>query len=360
MSADAGAAAPATTADTGGASTDAGGGYTPPTFGTVGDIRDALDFHDIEDLAPEVERPGATDETADELAAQRDEKGRFVKGDGDEPDKVAAKDDDDVATVKAIEARAKARRQQREAARRQREAKAKPPAPAPAPQPARAAAKPPEPAAPARDLGPVESVVRDVLAQIDKLASGDADAAAAADGSPAPDTAERTAQLAAITAKLDELKKSIEPTEEGKKQLVDLQEQVRALESDRVIRRAITTAINSVADECPTLLDPKALRTFNKEHGTTYTDAVEMIGAAATRYFEKFKKAPDLALLAKRIESRLTGASPEQTETDEKPTLKSRTVSRSDGSPPATRGRDDERSHEEAIAEFNRRMGLDQ
>jgi hypothetical protein len=365
MSADGAAGADAGIVDGG----DAGGMVPegPRTYGTIGDVRDALGLDEIEDLPPD-DRDQTP--TTDEIAAKRDEKGRFQKGEGDGAEPAAAKgkddakEDDDVATVKAIEARAKARRQAREQGRREREAKARPaPAPAaaaPAAAPAQSAPAKPEPG---RAGSPVETAVRDVLAQIEKLATGDAEAAAAQDGAPAADTDERRAQVAALTTKLDELKKGLATSEEGKKQLTELQEQVRALESDRIIRRKISEAISDVADEVPTLLNASALRAFNKKNGTKYADAVEMIGAAAARYFEKFKKAPDLALMAKRIEAKLKGASPEQTrtetETDEKPTPKSKTISRNDGAPPAARGRDDERSYEEAQADFLKKYGLD-
>lgn len=347
-------------ADTGGA--DGGGDgdaglvpNAPLSYGTIGDVREALGLDEIEDLPPDDRDQTAA---ADEVAAKRDAKGKFTKGEAEGAEALAktkddAKEDDDVATVKAIEARAKARRLAREAGRREREAKARP---------AASAAKPAEPAPaakPAADLGPVEKLTRDVLAQIERMATGDAETAAAQEGAPAPDTAERKAQLDAITAKLDEIKAATAASEEGKAKFTELQEQVRALESDRIIRRKITEAISDVADEVPTLLDASALRAFNKANGTKYADAVEMIGAAAARYFEKFKKAPDLALMAKRIEAKLKGASPEQTETVEKPTPKSKTISRNDGAPPAARGRDDERSFQEAEEDFKKKYGLD-
>lgn len=356
MSAD-GAADAATGAD---APDGAAPGFEKHQYGTVDEIRETLGLNDLED-APTDERP-RDEEPADEVAAKRDAKGKFVKtddADKTKPDKAAkdAKEDDDVATVRAIEARGRARRQAREAAR-----KAAQPAPvasaataSPTTQPA--AEKPAT--APARAATPVESAVKDVLDQIAALAGNDAAATARTEGAAAPDTAERKAALEAITAKLDELKAgALKSTEEGKKQIEAMQAQLKAIESARIIRRVITKAIDSVADELPTLTDAKAIRAFNKEHNTEYADAAEMIGEAAERYWQKFKVAPDMASLARRIERKLSGKGPEQTER-EKPTPKSKTVSRSDGSPPAARNDSDDRTYEEANADFKRRFGLD-
>jgi len=308
--------------------------------GTVDDIRDALGFDQIEDLAPD-ERAAP----ADEVAAKRTEKAKPVD----------TSKEDEIADVKAIEARGKARRAAKAAARREREAAVAKAAQAKPDAPAAPAAKPVE-AAPARAATPVETAVKDVLAMIGKLAGDDAEAAAAAGDKPAPDTDERKAALAAVNARLDEIKASLEKTTEGAKKLEEMQAQLKALESDRVIRRHALQAIDKVADELPTLTDAKAIRAFNKEHGTTYADAAEMIGDAAERYFEKFKRTPDFAELAKRIERKLSGnTAPEKTA--EKPNPKSKTVSRNDSSPPAARTGPDERTFEEAMEDFNRRFG---
>jgi len=309
--------------------------------GTVDDIRDALGFDQIEDLAPD-ERAAP----ADEVAAKRTEKAKPAADTSKE---------DEIADVKAIEARGKARRAAKMAARREREAAVAKAAQAKPDAPAAAAAKPAE-TAPARAATPVETAVKDVLAMIGKLAGDDAEAAAAAGDKPAPDTDERKAALAAVNARLDEIKASLEKTTEGAKKLEEMQAQLKALESDRVIRRHALQAIDKVADELPTLTDAKAIRAFNKEHGTTYADAAEMIGDAAERYFEKFKRTPDFAELAKRIERKLSGnTAPEKTA--EKPNPKSKTVSRNDSSPPAARTGPDERTFEEAMEDFNRRFG---
>jgi len=309
--------------------------------GTVDDIRDALGFDQIEDLAPD-ERAAP----ADEVAAKRTEKAKPATDTSKE---------DEIADVKAIEARGKARRAAKMAARREREAAVAKAAQAKPDAPAAAAAKPAE-TAPARAATPVETAVKDVLAMIGKLAGDDAEAAAAAGDKPALDTDERKAALAAVNARLDEIKASLEKTTEGAKKLEEMQAQLKALESDRVIRRHALQAIDKVADELPTLTDAKAIRAFNKEHGTTYADAAEMIGDAAERYFEKFKRTPDFAELAKRIERKLSGnTAPEKTA--EKPNPKSKTVSRNDSSPPAARTGPDERTFEEAMEDFNRRFG---
>src|SRR5258707_7095287 len=151
-------------------------GYTPPTFGDVSEIHEALDFDNIEDLAPDTRVPAKVDGT-DAVAKPKAEKTAV---------------DDDVAELKAIEARAKERRKARNATRAKAEATAAP------------AAKPIEVAPVAKatvTLSPVEQAVKDTIAAIERLAAGDAEAAAANDGAPAADTARRNAQMAAITAK---------------------------------------------------------------------------------------------------------------------------------------------------------------
>ena len=305
--------------------------------GTVDDIRDALGFSEIEDLSPEIARPNAP---KDEVAAKRTEKAT-------KPDD---SDDTEVADLKAIEARAKERRKTAQAARR----KAEPPV----------AAKVEAPKAdttPAK-LGPVEQAVKDTLMAIDALARGDNAAAAANDGAPAPETAARKAELEAITSKLADIQNGLKQTEEGRKQVEAMQAQLKAIESERVIRRHISKAIDAIDGELPTLLDPAALRKFNKEQIAaklrTFADPIEMIGEAAERYFETYKVAPDMADLARRIERKLKGTD-ETTATAEKPKKMSKTVSQNETSPPAARSGPDERTHEEAIADFNRRFGLD-
>lgn len=309
--------------------------------GTRDDIADALGFADIEDLAPD-ERPAP----ADEIAAKRDAK-------ADKP-KTDETPDDDVATVKAIEARGKARRQREAKARAEWQAKKTSEA---ASAKAPAAAMPKADAPAARASTPVESAVKDVLAMIGKLAGEDADAAAAAGGAAAPDTSERKAAMTAINKRLDEIGEGLKATKEGETKLAEMQAQLKALESERVVRHHVSKAINAAADDLPLLTDPKSIRAFNKEHGTSYVDAIEMVGEAAERYFERFKVAPDMGDLAKRIERKLSGKAPETSVSDEKPTPKSKTVSRSDGSPPATRAAPNERSYEDAMEEFSQKYG---
>lgn len=304
--------------------------------GTRDDIADALGFADIEDLAPD-ERPAP----ADEVAAKRDAKADKPKG-----EETA---DDDVALVKGIEERSKKRREAKAAARREREA-AKP-----TPIAAKAAEKPAETAKPAPALGPVETAVKSVLDAINELAAGDASAAAANGGAPAADTGERKAAMAAINKRLDEIGEGLKSTKEGETKLAEMQQQLKELQNDRIVRHHVSKAINAAADELPLLTDPKAIRAFNKEHGTAFVDAVEMVGEAAERYFQKFNKAPDMGDLAKRIERKLSGNAPEKPE--EKPTPKSKTVSRTDGSPPATRAAPNERSYEDAMEDFQSKWG---
>ena len=329
-------AAPAP-ADTGGAAES----FTPSQFGTKAELHQAI-WGDI-DPGDDGDAAATVDSVVgDEVAAKREAKAK------PEPE---AKVDDDVATVRAIEARAKARRKAANDARRTREAAA---APAQATPQAQAQAAP---VAQARPDGPVESAVKDVLAQLARLERADADAAAQT-GAAAPDNAERQAAHAAITARLDAIQGALKQTEAGQTKLSEMEAKLQSIESERTIRHHVSRLIEPVLDELPLLTDPKALRAFNKEHGTAFADSVEMISEAAARYFEKFKAPPDMAELAKRIERKLKGASPEQTEADEKPTPKSKTVSRHDGSPPAARQDPDERSFEEAQADFNRRLGI--
>jgi hypothetical protein len=306
--------------------------YNPPTFGDVSEIHEALGFDGIEDLAPDT-RESKPEVTVDEVAAKRDTKTKDAKSEADT----------ESAELRAIEARAKERRKARNASR----AKTEP-----------VATKPVE-TSPAKTvtLGPVEQAVKDTLEAIDRLARGDADSAAKNDGA-VPDSASRDASMQALTAKIDELKEGLKQTVEGKAQIEAMQAQLKELNDDRIVRNHVAKAIERVADELPTLTDSKAIRAFNKEHGTDYTDAVEMVKEAAERYFGKFKVAPDMAELAKRIESKLKGDDAEQTET-EKPTKKSKTVSRSDTSPPAARQGPDDRSYQQALDDFNSKFGLD-
>lgn len=310
----------------------------PPTFGTKSELHDAI-WAGI-DLADGESDTSDDNVVGDEVAAKREAKAK-----DDKP----AVEDEDVKTVKAIEARAKARRKAASEARRSREA-AQAPAVKTDPQTTVA------PQA-ARLDGPVESAVRDVIAQLARLERADAEAAATS-GTAAPDNAERQAAHAAITARLDAIQGALKQTEAGQTKLAEMEAKLQSIESERTIRHHVTRLIAPVLDELPLLSDPKTVRAFNKEHGTSHVDSVDMIAEAAARYFDKFKAPPDMAALAKRIEKKLQDASPEQTATDEKPTKTSKTVSRNDGSPPAARHDPDERTFEEAQADFNRRLGL--
>jgi len=333
MSADGSIATPVTDAP---AVTDGVADYAPPNFGDVSDIHEALGFDNIEDLAPRIDRPGEVNgKPKDEVAAKRDEKAKV--------DAKAA--DDDTADLKAIEARAKDRRKAAQAAKRKAEpvaAKVEPVVAAPA-----TAAK----------LGPVEQAVKDTLLAIENLSKQDTEAATANGGTPAASTAERTAELAAITKKMDAIQEALKQTDTGKAQLDEMKAQLKELNDDRIVRHYVSKTIESVADELPTLTDPKAIRAFNKEHGTEYTSAVEMVKEAAERYYGKFKVAPNMADLARRIEQKLKGT--DEPDTTEKPKKTSKTVSQNETSPPAARVGHDERSYEDAIADFNKRFGID-
>lgn len=313
-------------------------GYTPPNFGDVSDIHEALGFSDIEDLAPRIDRPGEVDgKVKDEVAAKREEKAK--------PGAKTA--DDDTADLKAIEARAKERRKAAQAARK----KDAPAAAAPV------IAKTETPAATAK-LGPVEQAVKDTLLAIEALSKQDTEEATANGGAPAPTTNARKAELDAIAAKMDAIQESLKQTDAGKAALDEMKAQLKELNDDRKIRRHVAKTIESVADELPTLTDAKAIRAFNKEHGTDYTDAVEMVKEAAERYWTKFQVAPDWTDLAKRIEQKLKGDSAEQ-DTAEKPKKTSKTVSRNETSPPAARVGEEDISPEEAEARMYKRLGIE-
>lgn len=335
--------------DTGSAApADTGAPDIIPLGGTVGDIRDALGFDQIEDLAPDP-RPDAEEVEAKPNDEPAKAEKPAAKANPDEADET-----DDVAAVKAIEARSKARRKAKEAERNARLAAQKPANDNAGIQDTPPPAKPAE-AKPERVATPVETAVRDVLAQIEALAAGDA---AATDNKPANDNADRTALLTQITSKLEELTKGVKASEEGKKQVEELKEQLRDIQNARIVRDHVIRSIDPILDELPKLSDPKSIRKFNKENGTSFADAADMVADAAARYFAKFKAKPDMADLARRIEKKLGGTTAEQ-RTEEKPAKKSNTVSRSDGSPPAARSGPDERTWQEAEADFKRRFGIE-
>jgi hypothetical protein len=267
---------------------------------------------------------------ADELAAKRDAK----------PAKDEAKpadEDDDVAAIKAINARSRARRLERQRANAPA-GSAAPSTPAAAAAPPAAEAKtPPAPAAAKPPVG-VEGAVRDVLERIAELAGSDKDAAAAGEQPNAQDTAARAAALTEIRTRLDEIAATSKDSAALKEQVKGLEAQLKAVESTRIVTEFVTAGFDKVADECPTLAG---------KH-----NAIGLLNAATNRFYDKYQKLPNVGELARRIEKKLQATAPEN-DSDEKPQTKTRkTVTSSLGSPPAARQGPDTRTSKQVEADL--------
>lgn len=285
------------------------------------------------------------DDKPDAPAEKKDAKGE--KPDDAAPAKAKADEEDpDIKTIREINARSRARRAKRDDERRAAEAKAKP-APAPAAvTPPPAAAKPEAPAA------YVTKAVTDVLEEIKRL-SEDAEKPAA----EATPKDERAAAILALQARLEKLTESATNSDALQKKLDDATTRLAQIEKHTAARETnskfIIESVRPILDELPTL---SAHRPTLKEPRT----AVEMIEAAAGRYYEKFKVVPDMRDLARRIEKKLASpdAGPEK-KTAENPTKpKSKTVSADLSSPPAARSGPDKRNSKEVTNDLYAAFGL--
>jgi len=308
-------------------------------FGSKAELRELL-FDGVEDAPLDASGAEARADGAEEKPAEKRE------------EKAEVKADDDAEAIKAINRRSAERRKERQ---RLRAAGAAPARQAePVPTPAEAAKTP--------QLSSQEKLAadatREVLQQIARLA-GEDDASAAA-GETQGRNPQRDALEADIRSKIDGTLKALrDGVGAENKSLVDelkaVRTQLDGLNAAREVRDHIARQFMPVDDKFPTLTDPATLRAYNKEHGTAHRDAIDLIHEAMTRTFSKHGYVPKVQIIAEAIERKLAAKSPEKTET-KKP---SRTLSSSLGSPPAARTDPDDRTAEEALADFNRRFELD-
>lgn len=307
------------------------------------------------DGAPAKEPPAPK---ADPEKTQADQEAKGEEGaEGDEKkaDDVEASDEDKIAAIMA-------RSRQRARDRKAREAQARgqeTPAAKPAEAPAKQDAKPTEAAAP-KPGAEISAAVRDVLLQLDQLASDDAAAgqerpATAAEAAAA--STERRKALEAIQEKLEALSTGAKQTEEMRTEIASLKDTLQSIQNTRAARTWIARELDSIETEIPSLMDPSKLRDLKRADGSRYRDPVDVIHDAATRFYEKYKATPDLKALARRIEKKL-GASPEKT-ANEKTSPSRKTVSASLGSPPAARTGPDKRSKAEVEKDFFAAIGVD-
>lgn len=303
-----------------------------PDFGTIADIREALGLTD--------------DEAADVADVDSTDPGKkTVKTEAKKPET-----DEDAAAILAINKRSEAHRRARREAQRAEQAKAVTPAPAaaaPKTEPPKVEAKP-EPKPTTQPESEAKKAAKQVLDMIATLA-GDDEAAAAATADPtAKQTAERQTLVDSIKAQLETLgtaaKEAASVEAKALKAEIDgLKTQLGAIESTRVVRDHIESKVETIVDELPTLMGKR--------------NATDILHKAAGKFFDKYKKFPDVQELARRIEAKLSAEKPPE-KTEKRPQTR-KTVSNSLGSPPAARTGPDLRTAEQAEADFNARFGLD-
>lgn len=203
----------------------------------------------------------------------------------------------------------------------------------------------------------VAQAVRDVLAQIQKLSDDDEAATAAAASGTADKGAEaRAGELKAIRATVEKIGEGLKDTGDLKTTVTALQAQLKHDADEANVTRIIADQIDAIAADAPTVASGAKHEIQIEQNGTKKT--VRMTGAQIVRYqaerfFEKYKRAPDLKELARRIEKKLT---PEKN--GEKTPTTRKTVSTSQSSPPAARQGPDRRSAKEAEADFYKRLGM--
>lgn len=349
-----GAADTGTAADAGADGAAADAGASEEGGGSAAEILARLDaFSD-----PDAETEMVTDAVDKAKAA-----------DGAEADeaKVAKPDveeDEDAKIIRELNRKSLERRRAKDAARRSAAAQAQTPAVAAATAAAKAAdaaatvAKPATGVAkPAEQPNEVAQAVRDVLAQIERLAGDDAEAAKkAAAGTEDKGAETRAAELATIRATVEKIGEGLTETSALKTSVAELQKQLKEQADETRVRTIIADAIDRVAADVPLVASTARHEFTIKQNGVAKT--VRMTGAEAVRYqaerfFEKYKVAPDLKELAKRIEKKLT---PEKT--GEKTPATRKTVSTDHSSPPASRQGPDKRSSKEAENDLYRRLGM--
>lgn len=279
--------------------------------------------------------------------------------------------DEDAEAIKAINARSRARRQAREASKQAPAAVASAASvesAQAAAKTAEAAAAKPVSAAPAAEAKPneVAQAVRDVLAQIERLAGEDEAAVAAASASGKPDAGAeaRAAELKAIRATVDQIASGLKETSALKEDLAKLQADLRRQADEQTIKSVIAEQIDAIAGDVPTVSsnarhDVQIVRDGVKR--TVRMTGQEIVRDQAEKFFNKYKVAPDLKELARRIEKKLAaGSGPTETaKNGEKTTPTRKTISSSQSSPPAARQGPDKRSGKDAEADLWKRLGVD-
>lgn len=345
---------------------------------TVADVIEALGL-EPEGAEGAAEAPAAKPETAP--AKDKPETGDDAakdkgKGEDDKPaEQDAAGDEDpDVAELRAINARSRARREARERARREAQSQARPAAPATTtepekPAPATKPAEKPQPPPQSETF----AAFKDIIKAIDDLARDDAEAAAQPTGTPAEQqaaSAERKALVEELRGKLDALTEALKGQDTDlKKKVEDLTERLTVNERHRNAQEYIGVQLDAIEAEIPLLMSPETVRTLVRGHGsitgapgTRYRNAIDVVHDAADKFYEKYKTTPDLKALARRIEKKLKGASPEKKPTEatnEKPPQSRKTLSSSHGSPAAARTGPDQRSSKDAVSDFFNALGED-
>lgn len=294
-----------------------------------------------------------------------------AKGDEDADAKKPEEVDEDAANLAAINKRSAERR--RAKAMRQRSNGT------PAPQTAAVAsakaateaaeaaakAKPAEvakPVEPAQPSSEVAQAMRDVLAQIEKLA-GDDEAAEAAKAEGVSDKTkdERVAALTEIRTQVAKIAEGLKETDALKAQVEKLSGDLKAQADEANVKRIIADSIDAIATEIPKLASAEKHDVQVKQNGTTKTLRLtghEILHWQAARFYDKYGVAPDLRELARRVEKKLQGESPEKN--GEKQPATRKTVSTSHSSPPAARQGPDKRTSKDAEADFFARLGVEE
>lgn len=357
--------------ETGTTSADAGAAAIPP--GAVAEVARQADAGDADDGRSAAEilakldtfdplYSGPDDEPTERDAPERGEDGKFVAA-ADAETKAAEPESDEAVTkrFKEINRKSLERMKARRGIGVPTAQAAQTPAVAAATAAAKAAeaaaAKPAEAAKDAEKPNEVAQAVRDVLAQIQRLSDDDEAATAAAASGTADKGAEaRAAELKAIRATVEKIGEGLKDTSDLKTTVTALQAQLKHDADEANVTRIIADQIDAIAADAPTVASGAKHEIQIEQNGTKKT--VRMTGAQIVRYqaerfFEKYKRAPDLKELARRIEKKL---SPEKN--GEKTPTTRKTVSTSQSSPPAARQGPDKRSAKEAEADFYKRLGM--
>jgi hypothetical protein len=298
------------------------------------------------------------------------------KADGDEDDKPAkaevTEEDEDAKRLREINARSTARRRVKEAAQAKRAGSQATQA-APVATPAQVAAKAAldaaeaakaKPAAAAEPKNETVAAMRDILAQIEKLAGDDDEAAKkTAEGAADKGKDERAAALAGIREQVAKMADGLKETGELKEQLAKLTADLKAQADEATVKRVIGSAVDAIAEEVPLVSGGKRHEmqvTIDGAKQTVRWTGSEIIHWQAGRFYEKYGVAPDLKELARRIEKKLTADGSEKNGAEKNTGSRTKTVSTSHSSPPAARQSPDKRASKEAEADFFKRLGVEE